>query len=363
MSQRWFYSQDAESFHFALLVDHRGSSCCRLYDPESGQKQKEIPARKRFSDDAFEWIVRGWSLLEGLPGAKVMDIKDGLCADELNMLRAQAGLRPVRSGKVFHSPSSGGGMLDGFERLVDNALDLRGLGHRSRAAALKLSAGPRQLDGAELIHRLYDVIERNWDHSSCRSSELWRWKAMPKISEWNTSAEKTLEKSIVSATHNWVNQIPAASGLMRYREQTHTNVDLGHQVARGHYELIELKAGMSADTPLRAAFEIIGYGLLYCFARKHMHELDLPTVSGLLLAREVDLKVLGSRQIYHGYNFPWLEDALDAGLQNFARKEMLDLQLHFTFEAFPREFFWPGASDTELCDWLTRRERVYGNDR
>jgi hypothetical protein len=46
--------------------------------------------------------------------------------------------------------------------------------------------------------------------------------------------------------------------LLRNCEEKHANVDLARQLTRGEYELIELKAGENADTPPRAAFEIIG---------------------------------------------------------------------------------------------------------
>jgi|SRR5258705_13590783 len=99
---------------------------------------------------------------------------------------------------------------------------------------------------------------------------------MPEISWQNLSPEKTLEKAIVNATHNWVNQIPVASGLLKDYDEGHTCIDLGHCVSPGHYELLELKVGASAETPLRAAFQIMNYGLLYCFARIHLVQLELP---------------------------------------------------------------------------------------
>jgi hypothetical protein len=293
-----------------------------------------------------------------LVGAKVMNLTHGLNATELNVLRLQAGLPPVRSRSVFRSASPGGGMLDGFDTIVDQSLGLR-VSYRSKTAALELSAAPRRLDGPALVRQLYQRIERNWDRSTCRSVELWRWKPLPEISEDNTSVEKTLEKAIVKSTHNWVNQIPAASGLLRNREQRHTNVDLGHEMSKGHFELIELKVGMNADTPLRAAFEMLGYGLLYCFARKHLRELDLPIVSGLLLAHKVDLKVLGPRDTYRQYALGWLEAALDGGLLSFAQQHVFGLTLRFLFETFPPEFHWPGCSDADLILWLGNRSRFY----
>jgi hypothetical protein len=360
MSQRWFYGKEENSTgrQFALLVDHRGSSSCRRYLPETGVALAEHRAPGLPSEQAFPSILQTWKRLEGLAGAKVTNLKDGLSETELNVLRSQAGLPPVRSGSVFRNVNSSGGMLDGFDAIVDQALGLR-VSHRSRKAALELSAKPSQFDGPALVRQLYQRIQRNWDRSECRSVELWRWKALPYISEYNTSIEKNLEKAIVRSTHNWVNQIPAASGLLLNREQTHTNIDLGHEIAKGHFELIELKAGMNADTPLRAAFEILGYGLLYCFARKHLRELNLRTVSGLLQAHRVDLKVLGPRDTFKQYALGWLETALENGVRSFAREYVFGLTLRFVFETFPPEFRWPDCSDADLRLWLDNRAPFY----
>jgi|HubBroStandDraft_6_1064221.scaffolds.fasta_scaffold277356_1 hypothetical protein len=360
MSQRWFYGKPENSTEsqFVLLVDHRGSSSCRRYDSATGVMLTEDPAPGLPSEQAFASILRDWTPLEGLRSAKVINLKYGLNAIELNDLRLQAGLLAVPSRNVFRSANPGGGMLDGFDTIVDEALGLT-VSHQSRTAALQLSTTPRRVDGPALVRQLYQRIERNWDRSPCRSVELWRWKALPHISEYNTSVEKTLEKAIVTSTHNWVNQIPAASGLLLNREQRHTNVDLGREIAKGHFELIELKAGINADTPLRAAFEILGYGLLYCFARQHIRELDLPTLSGLLFAQRVDLKVLGPREIYQLYALGWLETELDNGVRSFAKQNVFGLTLRFVFETFPPDFHWPDCTEGDLRSWLEKRSPFY----
>lgn len=57
------------------------------------------------------------------------------------------------------------------------------------------------------------------------------------------------------------------SRLVNERAQGRRAIDLVHRIAPGHFEFIELKTG--SNTPLYAAFEILGYGLSWCLARQH----------------------------------------------------------------------------------------------
>lgn len=153
------------------------------------------------------------------------------------------------------------GMLAGTRELIDAALGLD-VAFDTKTAAERLSASPVSLDAAILLDRMYQRVVKNWDRSECRSTLLWRSFAKTDIAAHNASPEKTLEKAIAEWARDWFNQIPAASGLLIHVEEKHRNVDLGHFVAPGHLELIELKVGPHADTPLKAAFEIVGYGRL-----------------------------------------------------------------------------------------------------
>ena len=133
----------------------------------------------------------------------------------------------------------------------------------------------------------------------------------------------------------------------------------GHFAAPGHLELIELKAGPHADTPLKAAFEIVGYGLLYCFARAHRVQLALPGGNRVLDARRVDLKVLAPREVYAGYVLKWLATSLDAGLRQFSVRRFTGaLEMSFRFESFTEDFQWPGTPEYKLPDFLERRTPV-----
>jgi hypothetical protein len=234
-----------------------------------------------------------------------------------------------------------------------------GVAFDSKTAAQRLSESPILLDAAALLDRMYGCVVRNWDRSQCRSTQLWRSVANTDVATHNSSPEKTLEKAIVEWARVWFNQIPAASGLLTHVEEKHRNVDLGHFVAPGHLELIELKAGPHADTPLKAAFEIAGYGLLYCFARAHRGPLALPRGNRVLDAKRVDLKVLAPREVYAGYRLDWLEKSFNEGFRQFSARHFRgELELTFGFESFPEDFQWPGAQGYELPGFLERRTDV-----
>jgi len=340
---------------FILLVNSKGSSSCRKYDPSNGVKNSEQHSPGCFYEVAFARILAESKVLPGLPDVKVNDIKKGLPLEYLEELRSQAGLPPAfKERPVAQGSIRTGGMLAGIDEIVDSVLGVKQ--HKTKKAAIVLSETPPEIDCFALIQRMYQRVVSNWDRSPCRSRELWRWRAMTDISPENMSAEKMLEKAIVNTTQTWVNQIPVASGLLMDYEEGHTCVDLGHRVAPGHFELIELKAGENAETPLRAAFQIVNYGLLYCFARQHRRQLELPP-SEIIKATTVYLKVLGPTSIYRGYRLGWLGNALDAGLRQFSHSTFgAEPQIRFGFESFPPEFVWPGSNDQQVRIMLERRK-------
>ena len=246
-------------------------------------------------------------------------------------------------------------MLTGKRELITDALGLD-IGFETKTAARRFSESPIWLHSAVLLEGLYERIVRNWDGSACPSTQLWRAAANSKMSANNVSPEKTLEKAIANSVSGWLNQIPAASGLLRGIEERLRNVDLGHFVEPGHLELIELKAGLRSDTPLKAAFEVVGCGLLYRFAREHRLPLALATENRILEARRVDLKVLAPREVYKGYCLKWLGTSLNAGFQGFSRRHCnFALEMNFRFEVFADDFQWPGSPEDSLPGFLKRR--------
>ena len=343
---------------FVMLANANDSSSCRLFDARSGALFSYNTSRGSGTyDSAYRGIFRESQELVPPPGVKTSELVAGLPRHHLAFLQAQVGIE-ASPALASDPPPSGRGMLAGTKELIDAALGLD-VAFDTRAAALRLSESPVLLNAANLLDQLYERIVRNWDRSECRSAELWRSVAKTTIAAHNTSPEKTLEKAIAEWAPGWFNQIPAASGLLIGVEEKHRNVDLGHFVAPGHLELIELKAGQHADTPLKAAFEITGYGLLYCFARAHRVQLALPRENRVLDARRVDLKILAPREVYAGYHLKWLGTSLDAGFQQFSRRRFTGaLEMNFCFESFPDDFQWPGTPEYKLPEILERRTPV-----
>jgi hypothetical protein len=343
---------------FVMLANKNNSSSCRQFDARSGARiDYNTSGGGGNYDSAYGSIFRECRELIAPPGVTTSELTGGLPSRYLNFLQEQVGIEPTAS-VVSSLPSAERGMLGGTRELIQAALGLD-VAFDTVTAAQRLSASPVLLDSAGLLDRLYERILRNWDRSECRSTQLWRSVGMPGIAERNASPEKTLEKAIVEWAHDWFNQIPAAAGLLRDVEEKHRNVDLGHFVTSGYLELIELKAGPNADTPLKAAFEIALYALLYCFARTHGYQLGLSRGNRVLDAKRVDLKVLAPREVYAGYRLEWLQKSLDAGFKQFSRRRFTGaLEMSFRFESFPPDFQWPGTSAYELPKFLERRMPV-----
>lgn len=343
---------------FVMLANANRSSSCRLFDARSGALISYNTSRGSGPYDAtYGSIFQESQELAPPPGINTNELVAGLPRLHLVFLQKQVGIEPSPA-LASDPPPSGQGMLARTQELIDAALGLD-VAYNTRTAALLLSESPILLNAANLLERLYERIVRNWDRSECRSTQLWRSFAKTDIAAHNASPEKTLEKAIAEWTPGWFNQIPAASGLLIGVEEKHRNVDLGHFVAPRHLELIELKAGPHADTPLKAAFEIVGYGLLYCFARAHRVQLALPRENRVLDTRRVDLKVLAPCEVYAGYRLNWLEMSLNAGFRQFSRRRFTGaLEMNFLFESFPDDFQWPGTLAYELPKFLERRTPV-----
>jgi hypothetical protein len=341
---------------FVMLANANDSSSCRLFDGRSGALITYTTSRGGTYDAAYGSIFRDCKGLLPPPGVKTSELVAGLPRHHLVFLQEQVGIAPLPA--LPSGPPAERGMLAGTKELIDAAFGLD-VALDTKTAALQLSASPISLNAATLLDGLYERIVRNWDRSECRSTQLWRSFAKTDIALHNVSPEKTLEKAIAEWVPGWFNQIPAASGLLIGVEERLRNVDLGHFVAPGHLELVELKAGPNADTPLKAAVEIAGYGLLYCFARAHSVQLGLPRENRVLDASRLDLKVLAPREVYAGYRLKWLEMSLQAGFQQFSRRRFTGaLEMNFLFEAFPDDFRWPGTPVYELPKVLERRTPV-----
>lgn len=359
MSKFWGFrpGERGRTDEFVFLANARGSGSCRRFEANSGRLLSYNTSGGVPFERAYGSIFHECQPIEPPPGARTDDMKQGLSADILVHLQRNAGLSLTGAGdRAGSAKPDRGGMFRGLDVLINQALGFAELDFKSKTAAIQLSSAPRPIEGLKLIRSLYGQIERNWDGCPGRSQEIWRWRAIRGCSDHNTSPEKTLEKAIIDQTREWVNQIPTASGLLYDFEERHANIDLARKCGPGWYEFVELKAGTNADTPLRAAFEILGYGLLYCFARLHRSQLNLPRISDLLAATRVDLKVLGPRSVYSSYRLDWVADAIDHGILAFSKERFgTSLELRFGFESFPPEFKWPGTYARELPRMLDRR--------
>lgn len=233
------------------------------------------------------------------------------------------------------------GVLAGTKALIEKTLDLGGP-LQSKAALRALSAAPRRLDSPALLNALYALIECNQGGRANTDPELWSWTVRRQMNARNPSPERMLERAIVAETSEWVNQIPAASGLAPDCDERHINIDLARRSGPNRFEFVELKTGKFADTPVQAAFEIVRMGLLYCLARLNRSRLHLPKAQVLMKAERIDLKVLATAEVYAGCRLDWLAEELNRGLAEFSARRFGDeLTLSFGFEAFPADFRWP----------------------
>lgn len=260
--------------------------------------------------------------------------------------------------------------LDGCDNIIDRWLGLRQIGqppqyqHEEHCQLLSEEPHP-QVDGVNLISDLLDQIKRNWmasrrTRTGQPSRKNWRFEKIP-IRTARNRPEVTLERRIIQSVtdETWANQIPTCSGLVDSFTDRRRAIDLGH-LKNNRAEFIELKLDWGSGTPLFAAFEILGYGLLYYFSRCHMLELGYSIDQKPLLgANEVRLVVLAPSSYYESANFGWLEAELDQGLSALTRKSGVDqLRMSFRFEMFPREFALK-CSNEELRQSLANRRNIY----
>lgn len=358
-SQAWGYlKEDAGKAEFSVLTNGRGSCKCRQYDAKTGVRlDPKLPSVPGDYTHVYAALISKWTKLPTPPRSLISDLEDGLPYSILSDLQRNAQLPITKEKQCAVTLPGRTSILNGLDKLINDALQLQQLNYEtSKDAAFLRSKHPVDFDASKLIDALYAQVLRNWDGCMGRSTKLWRWQAMDYISPENTSLEKTLEKAIVDLNVEWVNQIPVASGLLRRREERHVCIDLGHKSGRTAYELIELKIGPSAKTPLSAAFQILKYGMLYFFARNNAHRLNVPAKSGVLAAERIDLKVLAPIDCYQGLSFCWLSRLLNEGLAKFCQEHFgRELLVTFCFESFPSDFRWPGATPKELNRYLSNR--------
>ena len=242
------------------------------------------------------------------------------------------------------SDSEGRSVLNGVDDIIDKRLGLKVIGkppqYGHKESCQKLLEPLVDLDMEALLGEIYEKIGNNWSNSTYHkgSKENWRFEKKRGISSKNKSPEVGLERAIINIPQelwpdaaDWANQVPTASGLTDPNADGSRRIDLVHKCGDKEYEFIELKIG--SDTPIYAAMEILKYGILYIFARKHAEASKyIGKETDLLKATKIHLRVLAPADYYATYNLSWLEKSIDQGLASFLTK--FEFKIDFKFETF-----------------------------
>lgn len=246
------------------------------------------------------------------------------------------------------------GILKGVNKIIDDVLGVTSIGttsphYRHKEACDQLHRVPLQNVTADLLNEVYAQIENNWKarlYKKHPSKENWRFEPEPKISPQNKSLEIQLQRAIVKIEQNiqlnakkWTNHVPTASGLWDHKCDKHRAIDLAHVYPDQNHcdtvEFIELKVNRIAGYPVYAAIEVLLYGMLYIFSRRHLEEWEYDvTEQPLLQAKTIHLIVLAPFKYYAGYQFEWLEREITNGLRRFIQKPE-GYTMDFKFQAFP----------------------------
>jgi hypothetical protein len=257
-------------------------------------------------------------------------------------------------------------ILNGIDTKIDQWLGLAdekryGTSHRKYATAmaapdLSAKGGPLgdSSDG-NLLVELLNRIDDNWINGGEKqlSRKNWVLRKSLTLASHNESPEVNLERNVALLCDDdwskptWFNQIATCSGMVSSTKDKRRQIDLVHCCKRGEYEFIELKyangdkGNFGADNPLRAAWEIVVYGLLYAHSRQRR----LQGEGGLTTAKSVHLVVLAPEGYYRftgeggrqcSYKFGWLEKTLNKWLQ--AKEIRSHIRMDFQFQEFTAQF-------------------------
>lgn len=248
------------------------------------------------------------------------------------------------------------GVLAGVDALIDShffsADQYRDFRHDHKRSCIELSKNPpNSFDGAGLVASIYKRIEENLSARPERppSSENWKLRSTKilddiKPADHNSSDEVTLERAIIQRwPDSWTYQMPIAAGLFDNGTDRRRAIDLIFQRGNDQYDFVELK--LKSDTPLYAAMEILGYGLVYLASRLDSAN-NLSYVRGVarpvLAAKAINLVVLAPSNYYEErYSLQWLELGLKEGLKKLIQdKGVNNLNMDFHFAKFPGDFAW-----------------------
>jgi hypothetical protein len=192
---------------------------------------------------------------------------------------------------------------------------------------------------SELIHLLNEKISSNAREENVEkvidNKKLFRFTHEMKIDEEkNTSEEKILEKNVVinDSEQKWANQVPVASGLSEPNNDRKRAIDLVYRISEKEFDFIELKVFKSAGVPFSAAAEIISYGLIYLWYRKHAEN---RASQDMLKAERINLIVLGPDSDYYDSstdNYRKFEEIASRALQSISKEQ--NCEMNFFFQKF-----------------------------
>jgi len=204
-------------------------------------------------------------------------------------------------------------------------------------------------DFASLVYSLYRPLEIGWS-GEVLSSGGWEHTPRTCLSPDEKDPKVLLEHIVAMLAKNgvlkgWANQVPVTTGLLHPADRTPRAIDLVHI----DYPRITLvKLASEIDTPMYAAFEILGYGLALLCSRLHAYEIwhfDLPMMRG----NRISLWVLGPTSFYRGPSLDWLQRGLNAGLGALDQWVFTDfIHMSFDFRVLPPGFQLPFATGEEV---------------
>jgi hypothetical protein len=354
-----FLRNDRTGRHqFLAFANARGSSSLRYFDAESGLQMGDTRyGRKNPYQMTF---ARELEIADLVMGPRTVS-NSQIAPNDLVTMRAQVGLTEVTSKTIsmMIQPS----ILAGVDAIVDRALGVSNIGgtapHYRHLTAYRAVVNGPLIDGKTLIDTIYRRIVANWPGTPVRGDENWRWEKKTYMDERNSSPEKRFEKTVATECVEWYNMIPVASGVLPEVQEGGRRIDLARQCSAGWLELVELKVGDHCDTPLHAAVEIIGYGLIYLFSRRYRKELGYDSRNILLSANRISLKVLAPAISYSQGSLASFEAELNRGLAELVSSQNVDrLTMDFRFEQLPANFELECACKSP-CEVMTRRSAVY----
>jgi hypothetical protein len=245
--------------------------------------------------------------------------------------------------------------MAGVQEAICAVLKIPDLRHTSALMDL----GRRGPIPAGSVVAAYTIVQENWRRSlttgqGSRSRQNWR-SVQPALSiaAHNRSPEVVLERSIAAAVAElrpgkWWVQMPMVSGMAGPNADRRRAIDLVHRRDDGALELIELK--VASDTPLYAAYEIIGSACLWLLSRQAAGQ---GAASPLLVANSLHVRVLAPAAFYRRFGLNALERQLDRELRVLGEEH--GVALGFGFDLLPERLLCDALDAEEICTLLDAR--------